>query len=227
MMNRTNNQIILEKIKQSKNKVILIGTIISPFSYSHRNHDEKIYEIQLAVERFSGCIDIIPIKISEYQMNINRNYIGYFIEVKGEMQSYNLHKNIKTHLLISVHAEEIYFAEEDLEYKNVTYLNGYICKKPIYRITPLGREITDIILAVKQPHGKTNYIPCIAWGSNARYAANLNIGCDIQIIGRVQSREYTKIINENEYEQRIAYEVSISDLIANLGGKDENYRYCW
>ena len=136
------------------------------------------------------------------------------VEIIGQFRSYNYHEGVKNRLILSVFAREIRFIDEFNDYTktNQIYLNGYVCKTPGYRKTPLGREITDLLIAVNRPYGKSDYIPCIAWGRNARYAAGFSVGSNIELWGRVQSREYTKIIGENQNEKRVAYEVSVSKL---------------
>ena len=134
--------------------------------------------------------------------------------VSGQFRSYNKHEEHKNHLVLSVFVREVAFVEEEMDgaKTNNIMLDGYICKQPIYRKTPLGREIADLLLAVNRPYGKSDYIPCICWGRNARYASNFEVGEHVQIFGRIQSREYVKKLTETETEKRIAYEVSVSKL---------------
>ena len=140
--------------------------------------------------------------------------IGRIVEATGQFRSYNRHETGRNKLVLSVFAREIEFLEsfDDYTKTNQIYLDGYICKDPIYRKTPLGREIADLLIAVNRPYGKSDYIPCIAWGRNARYASGFSVGSRIRIWGRVQSREYTKKLSETDSEKRIAYEVSVSKL---------------
>ena len=142
------------------------------------------------------------------------DYRGMTLEATGQFRSYNRHEGLKNRLVLSVFVRELQFLDEFTDYTktNQIYLDGYVCKTPIYRKTPLGREIADLLLAVNRPYGKSDYIPCIAWGRNARYAAGFEIGGHVRIWGRVQSREYTKRISEEESEKRTAYEVSINKL---------------
>ncbi len=134
--------------------------------------------------------------------------------ITGQFRSYNRHEGVKNRLVLSVFAREIEFVGSDTNHtkNNQIFLDGYICKQPIYRKTPLGREIADLLVAVNRPYGKSDYIPCIAWGRNARYASNLDVGTRLRIWGRVQSREYTKKLSEEECEKRVAYEVSVSKI---------------
>lgn len=196
------------------NKVSVIGEIISGFTFSHEVFGEGFYLVDVAVNRLSEQADVIPLMISERLLDIKEDYIGCTIEAIGQFRSYNRHEGTKNRLVLSIFVREVNFLEEFTDYTktNQIILDGYICKNPIYRKTPLGREIADLLLAVNRPYGKSDYIPCIAWGRNARYASNFEVGCRVRIWGRVQSREYTKKLNDVECEKRIAYEVSVSKL---------------
>ena len=143
---------------------------------------------------------------------------GLYIMVHGQFRSYNRHEEQKNRLVLSVFVREISFMEEEPDgtKTNSIWLDGYICKEPIYRKTPLGREIADLLLAVNRPYGKSDYIPCICWGRNARYASGFEVGEHVQLLGRIQSREYVKRISDTETEKRIAYEVSVSKLEKTL-----------
>ena len=211
---------MLEKIMEN-NQVNVIGKIVSDFVFNHEVFGEGFYLVDLEVTRLSGQADVIRIMVSERLVDITENCIGCTVEVSGQFRSYNLHEGSRTWLMLSVFAREIHFVEEFTDYTktNQIFLDGYICKAPVYRKTPLGREITDVLLAVNRPYGKSDYIPCIAWGRNARYASNFQVGTRVCIWGRVQSREYTKKISETECEKRVAYEVSVSTL--ELGGKED------
>ena len=208
-----------EKVMEN-NKVSVIGMVVSGFTFSHEVFGEGFYVVDLAVNRLSDQADIIPLMISERLIDIEQDYQGNTVEAVGQFRSYNRHEGVKNRLVLSVFVREINFIEEFTDYTktNQIFLDGYICKDPIYRKTPLGREIADLLLAVNRPYGKSDYIPCIAWGRNARYASNFGVGSRIQLWGRVQSREYTKKINETECEKRVAYEVSVSKLEC---GEDE------
>ena len=145
---------------------------------------------------------------------VTQDYTGEFIMASGQFRSYNWHEEQKNRLVLSVFVREISFMEEepDGSKTNSILLDGYICKEPIYRKTPLGREIADLLLAVNRPYGKSDYIPCICWGRNARYASGFEVGEHVQVLGRIQSREYVKKLSETETEKRDAYEVSVSKL---------------
>lgn len=196
------------------NQVTIMGEIISEFSYSHEIFGESFYMVDVKVQRLSDSFDVIPMMVSERLIDVSADYTGYYVEVNGQFRSYNRHEERKNKLLLSVFAREINFLEEIEESSrtNQIFLDGYICKAPIYRKTPLGREIADLLLAVNRPYGKSDYIPCICWGRNARYASNFEIGERCCIWGRIQSREYMKKIDEDKVEKRVAYEVSVSKL---------------
>ena len=196
------------------NRVTVIGTIVSDFTFSHAVFGEGFYLVDLSVSRLSEQADVIPLMVSERLMDVTRDYRGCTIEADGQFRSYNRHEGVKNRLVLSVFVREVQFLEEFTDYTktNQIFLDGYICKEPIYRKTPLGREIADLLVAVNRPYGKSDYIPCIAWGRNARFASGFSVGTRIQIWGRVQSREYTKKLSETECEKRTAYEVSVSKL---------------
>jgi len=196
------------------NKVTVIGTIVSEFTFSHAVYGEGFYVVDLSVNRLSEQADVIPLLISERLIDVNKDLRGCTIEATGQFRSYNRHEGAKNRLVLSVFVREVNFMEEFTDYTktNHIFLDGYICKEPIYRKTPLGREIADLLVAVNRPYGKSDYIPCISWGRNARFASGFTVGTRVMIWGRVQSREYTKKLSETECEKRIAYEVSVSKL---------------
>ena len=194
-----------EKVMEN-NRVTVIGTIVSDFTFSHAVFGEGFYLVDLSVNRLSEQADVIPLMVSERLMDVTRDYRGCTIEADGQFRSYNRHEGVKNRLVLSVFVREVQFLEEFTDYTktNQIFLDGYICKEPIYRKTPLGREIADLLVAVNRPYGKSDYIPCIAWGRNARFASGFSVGTRIQIWGRVQSREYTKKLSETECEKRTA-----------------------
>ena len=202
-----------EKVMEN-NRVSVTGTIVSDLTFSHAVFGEPFYLLDLSVSRLSEQADVIPLMISERLIDVTRDYRGCTIEAIGQFRSYNRHEGSKNRLVLSVFVREVRFMEEFTDYTktNQIFLDGYICKEPIYRKTPLGREIADLLVAVNRPYGKSDYIPCIAWGRNARYASGFSVGTRILIWGRVQSREYTKRLSETECEKRVAYEVSVSKL---------------
>ena len=172
------------------NQVSIMGEIVSDFRFSHEVYGEGFYMVDVAVNRLSNYLDYIPLMISERLIDVNADYIGQIIYVTGQFRSFNRH--------------------EEKKKSNQIFLDGYICKEPIYRKTPLGREIADLLIAVNRSYGKSDYIPCICWGRNARFASGFEVGGHVQVWGRIQSREYVKKISELETEKRVAYEVSVS-----------------
>lgn len=199
------------------NEAILSGEIVRNFEFSHEVYGEGFYIAMLASERKSEAKDIIRIMASERLVDARANWMGRFVRVSGQFRSHNNHENGRSHLELSVFVREFEdITDEQMDFElrhgNKIFLDSYICKPPIYRKTPLGREIADVFLAVNRPYGKSDYIPCIAWGRNARFAENLEVGTRLQIEGRIQSREYQKRISDNEFETRTAYEVSISKM---------------
>ncbi|MBD5472762.1 MAG: single-stranded DNA-binding protein [Lachnospiraceae bacterium] len=196
------------------NQVVIMGEIVSDFQFSHEIFGEGFYMIDVKVPRLSESSDIIPLMVSERLIDVEEDYKGLNITVQGQFRSYNRHEERKNRLVLSVFAREIEFVDETPESSktNQIYLDGYICKEPIYRKTPLGREIADLLLAVNRPYGKSDYIPCICWGRNARFASGFTVGTRCEIWGRIQSREYIKKISEEDAQKRVAYEVSVSKL---------------
>lgn len=196
------------------NQVSIVGEVVSDFSFSHEVFGEGFYMLDVSVKRLSDSCDIIPLMISERLIDVNEDYRGAYIRAVGQFRSYNRHEEKKNRLVLSVFARELEFVDEEVENAktNQIFLDGYICKAPVYRKTPLGREIADILLAVNRPYGKSDYIPCICWGRNARFASGFEVGGHTQIWGRIQSREYVKKLDEEESERRVAYEVSVSKL---------------
>ena len=196
------------------NQVTIAGEILSAFSFSHDVFGEGFYLMEISVGRLSESNDVIPIMVSERLIDVKQDYTGMYAVVTGQFRSYNRHEETKNRLVLSVFAREIEILEQPADdvRPNYIFLDGYVCKPPIYRKTPLGREIADVLLAVNRPYGKSDYIPCICWGRNARFAESFSVGEHIQIWGRIQSREYQKKLSETEFERRVAYEVSVSKL---------------
>ena len=196
------------------NQVSIMGEVVSTFTFSHEVFGEGFYMLNVSVKRLSESCDVIPLMISERLIDVNEDYRGTYIRATGQFRSYNRHEEKKNRLVLSVFVRELEFTEEELENSktNQIFLDGYICKPPVYRKTPLGREIADILLAVNRPYGKSDYIPCICWGRNARFASGFEVGEHVQVLGRIQSREYVKKLSETESEKRVAYEVSVSKL---------------
>ena len=210
------------------NSLVLVGKITDEKKFSHEIYGEKFYSFNLSVPRLSGNADVIPITISERLFKEDELVVDKKVRVKGQFRSYNSYEKEKNRLILTVFAKDIEFLEnQDDEVtaskeflSNEVVLVGYICKPPIYRQTPFGREITDILLAVNRAYNKSDYIPCIAWGRNARFCSKMEVGTEVRVIGRVQSRNYEKKHEDGTVEPRVAYEVSIASL--ELVNKDEN-----
>ena len=200
------------------NHLVLVGKVTSDKKFSHEIYGESFYIFDLEVARLSGNSDIIPITISERLILEKELEIGDKVAIEGQFRSYNSYENEKNRLILTVFAKDIkYLSEEDEEnssekVSNEVTLIGYICKKPIYRQTPFGREISDILLAVNRAYNKSDYIPAISWGRNARFCQNIEVGTKVKITGRVQSRNYEKKFEDGTTQTRTAYEVSISSL---------------
>ena len=202
------------------NQLVLVGKVTSEKRFSHEIYGEKFYIFDLKVPRLSGNADIIPITISERLLVERDLEIGKNVIIEGQFRSYNSFENERNRLILTVFAKEIKFAENQEEEfvpskentSNEVILDGFVCKKPIYRKTPFGREIADILLAVNRAYNKSDYIPCIAWGRNARFCENMPVGTEVRIIGRVQSRQYEKKYEDGTSEIKIAYEVSIASM---------------
>ena len=197
------------------NQLVLIGKVASEKKYSHEIYGEKFYIFNLEVVRLSSTVDIIPITVSERLLTSIDLTEGTMLKVEGQFRSYNNYENERNRLILTVFAKEIIMVDpEEMkeEVSNEVKLIGYICKKPIYRQTPFGREIADILLAVNRAYNKSDYIPCIAWGRNARFCENMEVGTEVRLTGRVQSRMYEKKHEDGSVEERVAYEVSIASL---------------
>ena len=192
------------------NKVFLQGKIMSEPIYSHDVYDEGFYQLNLGIPRLSGQEDIIPVTISERLLANHSIKVGDMIAVKGQFRSYNKLENDKSKLILTVFVRELCDVDENLN-PNMVEINGYICKSPVYRTTPFNREITDMLMAVNRSYNKSDYIPCITWGRNARFVGELPVGTKLEVVGRIQSREYLKKLDENsEPIKKIAYEISVS-----------------
>ena len=196
------------------NQVSIMGKVASGFTFSHQVYGEGFYLVDVLVKRLSDSEDRIPLMVSERLVDVTQDYEGEYIMVQGQFRSYNRHEEKKNRLVLSVFVRELSYVEEedDTVKTNQIFLDGFICKPPVYRKTPLGREIADLLLAVNRPYGKSDYIPCICWGRNARYASAFEVGGHVLIWGRIQSREYIKKLSESQTEKRTAYEVSVSKL---------------
>lgn len=193
------------------NKVFLKGVVASKPRFSHEVFGEGFYELDLNVKRLSDNFDNIPVTVSERLLSDGAFEIGREVSIKGQFRSYNKLVDGKSKLLLTVFVREITENDEGLN-PNIIELNGFVCKEPIYRTTPFKREICDVLLAVNRAYNKSDYLPCIAWGRNARFVKNIKVGQKVCVIGRIQSREYQKRINDEESLVKTAYEISISKI---------------
>ena len=202
------------------NHITLVGKVTSEKKFSHEIYGEKFYIFELSIPRLSGNADNIPITISERLLTETDLPVNSKISLEGQFRSYNSYQGEKNRLILTVFAKSIEFIEnqeDEIEAgrditTNEVVLDGYICKAPIYRKTPFGREIADILLAVNRSYNKSDYIPCIAWGRNAKFCETVPVGAEIKVVGRVQSRKYEKKYEDGTVEERVAYEVSVSSL---------------
>lgn len=206
----------------SNNRVTITGQIINEPEYSHEVYTEGFYEFTLSVPRLSGQVDLLPVTVSERLMEDFPMEIGKTVTVYGQFRSYNKVEEERSKLLLTVFARSITEANHNIN-PNTVELSGYICKEPMYRTTPFKREICDVLIAVNRAYNKSDYIPCIAWGRNARFVNNLQVGEKINVVGRIQSREYQKLNEYNEIEIRTAYEVSLSGLKTETNKNPKSY----
>lgn len=194
------------------NKVYLMGKVVSKPEYSHEMYGESFYELNLSVKRLSEHSDIIPITVSEKLLIDNNFDIEKDVCIKGQFRSYNKLVDGKSKLMLTVFVREVCEWDESLN-PNVIEIVGYICKPPIYRTTPFKREICDLLVAVNRAYNKSDYLPCIAWGRNARFVQNSEVGQKVYITGRIQSRDYQKKLSDEKTEVRIAYEISVNKIL--------------
>ncbi len=204
---------------EKNNKVYVSGEIVSDAAFSHEVYGEGFYEFSVRVMRLSGQADILPITLSERLIQGAALCKGKSICALGQFRSYNKIENGRSRLMLTVFVRELLEGLPDKN-PNTILLSGYICKPPVYRTTPFNREIADILIAVNRAYNKSDYIPCIAWGRNARFVKNLTVGDRIAISGRIQSREYQKKLSETDIKTMTAYEVSVSKLAAFEAGED-------
>lgn len=196
----------------TNNQAQVTGVIADEFVFNHEIYSEKFYTFTLNIPRLSGTDDSVRIMVSERLLSDEAFKKGDTVDIEGQFRSYNSYEdNGENRLVLTVFAKDIKKCDCDKSHNpNTLYLNGYICKSPVYRTTPFGREITDLLVAVNRSYNKSDYIPVIAWGRNARYAKNLNVGDNVKVWGRIQSRKYQKRISEDEIITKTAYEVSVN-----------------
>ena len=191
------------------NKAIVAEVVLTPLEFSHKTYGEAFYTFVLGIERRSGYVDEINVMISERLIFDNSPECDDFVEITGQVRTYNESVNGRNKLNVVIFAREILINRDVIYYENYIFLEGFLCKPPVKRTSPLGRDICDLMIAVNRMYNKSDYIPCIAWGRNAGYADNLKVGTGIYIEGRIQSREYKKKLEDGTAEIRKAFEVSI------------------
>lgn len=196
----------------TNNKVKLTGTVVSEPEFIYEVYGEQFFNLFLEVKRINGVADIVPLTISERLFNLEDKFTGTVVRVSGQFRSFNKHEENKNRLVLSVFVREIERVVNDYDEENEIEIDGFVCKDPVYRKTPLGREIADILFAVNRSYGKSDYIPCIVWGRNAVYTSGLPVGTHLKLTGRIQSRGYVKMYEDGTEEQRTAYEVSVSKI---------------
>lgn len=193
------------------NLIKIIGTVEEELIFDHKLHNEAFYNIMLAVPRLSGINDFLPVTVPERLLNIPL-FKGDNLEITGQIRSYNRHNEYGGRLMVTVFAKTIRLLNNDIEPTNQVLINGFLCKEPVHRMTPFSREIADMLVAVNRSFNKSDYLPCIAWGRNARYASTLNVGDRVTLEGRLQSRIYSKENNDGSIDQRTVYEISCSSI---------------
>lgn len=211
--------------EENTNFARISGKVCSKIELSHQVEGENFYEFLVEVRRLSSITDKIPITISERTLMGFKPQEGEFVEISGEYRSYNKLFGEKSKLMLHLFAKEIAKTNEECQDINEVKLTGFICKAPVYRKTPFEREICDVLLAVnRQNYHKSDYVPCILWGRNARFMANQTVGCKVELAGRIQSREYTKTFEDGSIEKRTAYEVSCQKiaLLSNVAKMQPN-----
>ena len=202
-------------MENGNNFIDIGGRIVSDFTFSHEIYGEGFYRFDVEISRLSGAGDVLPITVSERIVDKDTMLVGQLVRINGQIRSYNnyVEAEKRNKLVLTVFARDIeLIAELPEQNPNDTYLDGYLCKPAIYRTTPFGREISDLLLAINRSYNKSDYIPCITWGRNARYASKLTVGDRVRLWGRMQSRQYQKKFENGEVLEKTAYEVSVSKI---------------
>ena len=208
----------------NENNYVHITGCVDEFVYDHTAYDERFYSSCVHSQRRSGTVDDVPIIASQYLIH-KKDFAGKYVEIKGEFRSMNVHTGEKSRVVLQLFVKNIRIikSKESVDDENEIVLDGFLVKKPIYRITPNGRQIADLMIAVNRPLGRSDYIPCICWGKSARWAEKLEVGTEIFVQGRIQSREYVKRLSEDDSEIRTAYEVSIGKMgVTKNGNRKES-----
>ncbi len=204
-------ELFMNVIEKQNNRVYLRGEVITEKRFSHEVCGEGFYEMNIMVKRLSGQCDILPITVSERLMEERNLEVGASISVLGQFRSYNKLIDGKSKLMLTVFVRE-FVSEDFCKNPNTIVISGFVCKTPIYRTTPFNREISDVLIAVNRAYNKSDYIPCIVWGRNARFVKNLQVGDSIALVGRIQSREYQKKTDDDQIKTMTAYEVSVGKI---------------
>lgn len=194
------------------NSIKVLGTATTNLEFDHESFGENFYRFSIAIKRDSGCVDKVPVIVSERNFDVSQEIIHRQFYVEGEFRSFNMKECGRSHLLLYIFAIEMYETEDENDVNEVL-IDGYICKEPILRDTPLGRKIADVLVASNRQYGKSDYIPCICWGRNATYSSKFKVGQHISLVGRVQSREYQKKTDDG-IKLKTAYEISIGKIFA-------------
>lgn len=198
------------------NNVVLGGKIVEEAEFSHEIFDEKFYKFAILTKRLSEYEDVLPVIISERLIKLDEIKVGKTVKLTGQFRSYNMQTDTKNKLVLSVFVKEIEFCDDpEILTLNDANFSGYICKAPVYRKTPLGREIADVLIAVNRTYKKSDYIPCILWGRNAKFCEGLDVGTPVKVNGRIQSRKYEKKLENGDVLKKVAYEVSVSKFAKN------------
>lgn len=208
----------------NENNYVRITGYVEKFIYNHTAYDERFYSSCVHSQRRSGTVDDVPIIASQYLIH-KKDFAGKYVEIEGEFRSMNVHTGEKSRLVLQLFVKNIQIikSKENMDAENEIVLDGFLVKKPIYRVTPNGRQIADLMIAVNRPLGRSDYIPCICWGKSAKWAENLEVGTEIFVQGRIQSRKYVKSLSEDESEIRTAYEVSIGKMgVTKNGNRKES-----
>ena len=194
------------------NRILLEGEIVSDFKFGHESFGERFYHFDLSVKRLSGSEDVLPVVISERLVDVTKSAIGANVTIDGQIRSYNKEEDGKWRTILTVFVNSIENTECESTINNEACLHGFLCKEPIYRKTPLGKDICDLIVAVNRPNRRVDYIPCITWGRNAIFSGTLEVGTEVKLLGRFQSRLYHKKYDDDLIEVRTAFELSVKKL---------------
>lgn len=207
----------------NENNYVRITGYVEKFIYNHTAYDERFYSSFVHSQRRSGTVDDIPVIASEYLVKKD-DLDGKYVEIDGEFRPMNMEVEGKSKLILQLFVKNIRIVKtkESADDENEIILDGFLVKNPIYRVTPNGRQIAELMIAVNRPLGRSDYIPCICWGKSAKWAENLEVGTEIFVQGRIQSREYIKRLSEDESEIRTAYEVSIGRMVTKNGNRKES-----